>query len=164
MLPMPIVGVLDLYLVWSVLKQVSIQDNSTEFQINNNACKGNFVWKDTNVYRITSVLKVETYIIICIPASPKDRDVILVIMHAITFKAASILFIGVTGHHVTLHSPIFSSIRVTKLILVISFSAIEANMPNLPRGRNGRDRMEVGYTTICAISDYHRYDCEFESR
>ena len=32
------------------------------------------------------------------------------------------------------------------------------------RGRRGRDRMEVGFTTTCAISAYHHYSCEFEPR
>ena len=30
------------------------------------------------------------------------------------------------------------------------------------RGR--RDRMIVGFTTTCALSAYHHYSCEFESR
>jgi len=32
------------------------------------------------------------------------------------------------------------------------------------RGRRGHDRMVVGFTTICAISDYHHWSWEFESR
>jgi len=32
------------------------------------------------------------------------------------------------------------------------------------RGRRGRDRMVVGITTTNAISDYHNWCCEFESR
>jgi hypothetical protein len=32
------------------------------------------------------------------------------------------------------------------------------------RGRRGRDRMVVGFTTIYAISAYHHWCCEFESR
>jgi hypothetical protein len=32
------------------------------------------------------------------------------------------------------------------------------------RGRRGRDRMVVGFTTTYAISDYHHWCCEFESR
>jgi hypothetical protein len=31
-------------------------------------------------------------------------------------------------------------------------------------GRRGRDRLVVGFTTICAISAYHHWYCEFESR
>jgi len=31
-------------------------------------------------------------------------------------------------------------------------------------GRRSRDRMIVGFTTIYAISVYHHYSCEFESR
>jgi len=32
------------------------------------------------------------------------------------------------------------------------------------RGRRGRDRMVVGFTTIYVISAYHYWSCEFESR
>ena len=32
------------------------------------------------------------------------------------------------------------------------------------RDRRGRDRMIVGFTTTYAISDYHHWCCEFESR
>jgi len=32
------------------------------------------------------------------------------------------------------------------------------------RGRRSHDRMVVGFKTTCAISAYHRYSCEFESR
>jgi hypothetical protein len=32
------------------------------------------------------------------------------------------------------------------------------------RGRHGRDRMVVGFTTTCGISAYHHWCCEFESR
>ena len=31
-------------------------------------------------------------------------------------------------------------------------------------GRQGRDRMVVGFTTTCAISTYHHKCCEFEPR
>ena len=31
------------------------------------------------------------------------------------------------------------------------------------RGRRGRDRIVVGFTTTCAISAYHHQSCEFES-
>ena len=34
----------------------------------------------------------------------------------------------------------------------------------LIRGRRGRDRMVVGFTTTYAISVYHHKSCEFESR
>ena len=30
--------------------------------------------------------------------------------------------------------------------------------------RRGRDRIVVGFTITCAISAYHNYNCEFESR
>jgi len=32
------------------------------------------------------------------------------------------------------------------------------------RGRHGHARMAVGFTTTCAISAYHHWYCEFESR
>jgi hypothetical protein len=32
------------------------------------------------------------------------------------------------------------------------------------RGSHGRDRIVVGFTTTCAISAYHHWCCEFESR
>jgi hypothetical protein len=35
---------------------------------------------------------------------------------------------------------------------------------NRTRGRLGRDRMVVGFTTTYAISAYHHWCCEFESR
>jgi hypothetical protein len=38
------------------------------------------------------------------------------------------------------------------------------NMPIKWRGRGGRDRMVVGFTTTYAISAYHHQCCEFESR
>jgi len=31
------------------------------------------------------------------------------------------------------------------------------------RGRRGRNRMEVGFTTTYEISTYHHWCCEFES-
>jgi hypothetical protein len=33
-----------------------------------------------------------------------------------------------------------------------------------PRGCRSRDRMVVGFTAICAISEYHHSSCELESR
>jgi hypothetical protein len=35
-------------------------------------------------------------------------------------------------------------------------------LPILNRGRRGRDRVVVGFTTTCATSAYHHYSCEFE--
>ena len=32
------------------------------------------------------------------------------------------------------------------------------------KGRRGRDRMVVGFTTTCAISGYHHLSCKFEPR
>ena len=34
----------------------------------------------------------------------------------------------------------------------------------MPRGRRGRDRMVVGFTTSYAIGAYHHWCCEFEFR
>ena len=34
----------------------------------------------------------------------------------------------------------------------------------MDRGRRGRDRMVVGFTTTYAISAYHHYRCELEPR
>jgi len=31
------------------------------------------------------------------------------------------------------------------------------------RGRRGRDRMIMDFTTTCAVSDYHHKGCKFES-
>jgi len=36
--------------------------------------------------------------------------------------------------------------------------------PALCRGRCGRDRIVVGFTTTYAISAYHHWCCEFDSR
>jgi len=42
--------------------------------------------------------------------------------------------------------------KLTYLFTSISF---------LTRGRHGRDRMVVGFTTTYAISDYHHENCDF---
>ena len=56
----------------------------------------NTVWFNfqTYIYRITSVLKVETDIVASIAASPTRRPVILVIMYVDFFKTGVIVFIG----------------------------------------------------------------------
>ena len=73
------------------------------------------------IYRIMAVLKVETYIIISILASPIGWAVILLIMYAETFKTNIIVFfVYLKRHNVISHWPKFSSIRVSKLILTIS--------------------------------------------
>jgi len=36
--------------------------------------------------------------------------------------------------------------------------------PSIVTGRRGRDRMEVGFTATNAISAYHHWCCEFQSR
>ena len=38
------------------------------------------------------------------------------------------------------------------------------NLPNAIKGRRDRDRMVAGFTTTYAISAYHHWYCEFESR
>jgi hypothetical protein len=45
-------------------------------------------------------------------------------------------------------------------IRTFTFTSITISM----RGRFGRDRMIVGFTTACAICAYHHYSCEFEPR
>ena len=50
-------------------------------------------------------------------------------------------------------------IHIHYLINVINFL-----VTNNKRGRRGRDRMVVGFTTTFAISVYHHWSCDFESR
>jgi len=38
------------------------------------------------------------------------------------------------------------------------------NLHFIPRGRRGRYRMVVGFTTTCAISSNHHLSCEIEFR
>jgi len=82
-------------------------------------------------YRITVVLKVKTDIITNIAVSPIGWVWILVIMHVETFKTDIIVFISIKHHNVMSHWPIFSSIRVTKLILTISLGEIKGKMSTL---------------------------------
>jgi len=44
------------------------------------------------------------------------------------------------------------------------YSKILNSLPHNNRGRPVRDRMVVGFTTTYAISAYHHWCCEFESR
>ena len=46
--------------------------------------------------------------------------------------------------------------------LIGLFQCLYLPLPFIVGGR--RDRMEVGFTTTCAISVYHHKSCEFESR
>jgi hypothetical protein len=58
---------------------------------------------------------------------------------------------------------IFYFIKIIDFISVIKI--IYCNKLNIffpKRGRRGRDRMAVGFTTICAIGVYHK-SCEFKS-
>ena len=70
-------------------------------------------------YRITSVLKVEIYIIINVTASPIGRTVIFVVMHFETSKTDLIVFIGINRLNVTSHWPIISSLTISSLMLTI---------------------------------------------
>jgi len=45
-----------------------------------------------------------------------------------------------------------------------SHPLFQVNCYWLMRGRRGRDRMAVGFSTTYAISTYHHWCCEFESR
>jgi hypothetical protein len=42
------------------------------------------------------------------------------------------------------------------------FTLMHKRLINNGRGRHGRDRMVVGFTTTYAISAYHHLRCEFE--
>jgi hypothetical protein len=55
--------------------------------------------------------------------------------------------------------PIFSTAGYNTSICQCLRSRVQHLM-----GRRGRDRMEVGFTTTYAISAYHHWCCEFESR
>jgi hypothetical protein len=56
------------------------------------------IWSE-DICRIMTALMVETVIIACITASPIWQAVILVIMHAETFKNDLIVFIGIKRHN-----------------------------------------------------------------
>ena len=49
-------------------------------------------------------------------------------------------------------------------IFCFTFYSIFLMLLFLTRGRRGRDRMVVGFTTTYTINSYHHWSCEFESR
>ena len=64
---------------------------------------------------------------------------------------------------------IFSSWRYVRCIRVISsflyvYKSYKGCLSSKEMGRRGGDRMIVGFTTTYAISVYHHWRCEFESR
>jgi hypothetical protein len=60
------------------------------------------------------------------------------------------------------HSLMFILVMMSRLVEQCYFVA--SLLYNLNRGRRGRDRMVVGFITSYAISDFHHWCCEFESR
>jgi hypothetical protein len=64
------------------------------------------------------------------------------------------LLVKETGVHRESHRPVASH-RET-----LSYNILSWGM----RDHRGHDRMVVEFTTTCAITDYHHYSCEFESR
>ena len=50
---------------------------------------------------------------------------------------------------------------ITGKLIKVNYSH-QINLALLPRGRHGRGRMLVGFTTTCAISAHHLLSCEFE--
>ena len=58
-----------------------------------------------------------------------------------------------------------SELRVYPFSLYIRYTmSIEYSWRIIVRGRRGRDRMVVGFTTTYPISAYHHWCCEFQSR
>ena len=47
---------------------------------------------------------------------------------------------------------------------VIEFASTFRISVYMYRGRRGRDRIIVRFTTTCAINTYYQYSCDFESR
>ena len=86
-----------------------------------------------DTYEITAVLKVKTDIITSIAVRLIGRTVILVIMYVETFKTDVNLLVFLVLDVIMWRSdwPIFSSIRVTKLILIISLNVIKGKMSYL---------------------------------
>ena len=79
------------------------------------------------IYRIMSVLKVETNIITGITPSLIERAAILVIMFVEILRTDVIVFIGNVIMCLMSHKLIFFSIRVGLLILTISLGEIKGN-------------------------------------
>jgi hypothetical protein len=102
-----------------------------------------------DIYRITSVLKVETDIITTISANPTGRAVILVIMYVKIFKTDVIVFIGdvkmcLTSHWLLIFNIRFSSCpfelrtdliflwnQVSSVTQTLSVAHIKGKMSNL---------------------------------
>jgi hypothetical protein len=53
---------------------------------------------------------------------------------------------------------------MAKWIQKVKLFVQENGLHKMYKGRRGRDRMVVGFTTTYVINDYHHYRCEFESR
>jgi hypothetical protein len=86
-----------------------------------------------NTCRITAVLKDETDIINSITRRLTGRAVIIVIMYMYvkTFKTLDvIIFIDIKHRNIRLNWPIFTSIRVSLLMLTISLTEIKEKMSN----------------------------------
>jgi hypothetical protein len=49
-------------------------------------------------------------------------------------------------------------------VYVVEFASTCKISVYMYRGRRGRDRIVVGFTTACEINTYHQYSCDFESR
>lgn len=75
------------------------------------------------------VVKVKTEIMASITSSMIEQAVKLVILYAETFTANVIVFIGNVA--LTTYCPIFFSIRVSLLMLTISFSKIKGEIYKL---------------------------------
>jgi hypothetical protein len=57
-----------------------------------------------------------------------------------------------------MYNTFYKTVLIYKPIDTISIHVLHPNVCvslNFNRGRHGRDRMVVGFTTICAISAYH---------
>ena len=80
---------------------------------------------DQYKYRTMSALKVETDIITSIAVSLIGRAVIPGTMYVRTLKTYVTVFIGIKLLNVMPHWPIFSSIRISALILTISLNEIK---------------------------------------
>ena len=59
---------------------------------------------------------------------------------------------------------IFKTFLRTNKWCIFKIYIMKSNISNNNGGRRGRDHMVVGFTTAYAISFYHHWSCEFESR
>ena len=67
------------------------------------------------------------------------------------------LLVGVWAHEIRLTPPLYTEVSVPS-------HEIEGSCICMLGCRRGRDRMTVGFTTTDAISAYHHWCCEIESR